>query len=109
MTTFTTAGNATSYTDSAVTAGTTYYYRVRAENVPGYSPWSDPSVSITVPAIPATPTNLRAVASGVGSGSRSINLTWAESAASTVTGFTINWALNAAFTTGGCRRRGRRR
>jgi FtsP/CotA-like multicopper oxidase with cupredoxin domain len=99
VTTFTTAGNATSYTDSAVTAGSTYYYRVRAENVPGYSPWSD-SVSITVPAIPATPTNVRAVASGIGFGPRSINLTWAESAAPAVTGFTINWALNAAFTTG---------
>ena len=45
---FTTAGTATSYTDSTVTAGSTYYYRVRAENVPGYSPWSDP-VSITMP------------------------------------------------------------
>ena len=99
VTTFTTAGNATSYTDSTVTAGSTYYYRVRAENVPGYSPWSD-SVSITVPAIPATPINVRAVASGSGFGPRSINVTWAESAASTVTGFTINWALNAAFTTG---------
>ena len=97
--TFTTAGNATSYIDSTVTKGSTYYYRVRAENVPGYSPWSG-SVSITVPAIPATPTNVKAVASGIGFGPRSINVTWAESAASAVTGFTINWALNAAFTTG---------
>ena len=43
---FTTAGTATSYDDSTVTAGSKYYYRVRAENDPGYSPWSDP-VSIT--------------------------------------------------------------
>ena len=32
LTTFTAAANATSYSDTAVTAGTSYYYRVRATN-----------------------------------------------------------------------------
>ena len=40
VTQFTIAGAATGYTDSAVTAGTTYYYRVRAENDISYSTWT---------------------------------------------------------------------
>ena len=99
VTTFTAAGTATTYTDTTVTAGTTYYYRVRAENAPGYSAWSEQRVDNGAgdPGDPDQPAG-RGHRGRVGP--RSINLTWAESAASTVTGFTINWALNAAFTTG---------
>ena len=39
---------ATSYTDTAVTEGTTYYYRVRAENEVSTSAWSN-TVSVFVP------------------------------------------------------------
>ena len=38
---FTAGPTATSYTDTTVTGGTTYYYRVRAENNAGYSAWSN--------------------------------------------------------------------
>ena len=37
---FTAAAAATSFTDDSPRAGTTYFYRVRAEATPGYSPWS---------------------------------------------------------------------
>ena len=40
VTSFTVSGPATAYTDTAVTSGTTYYYRVRAENAISYSVWS---------------------------------------------------------------------
>jgi len=99
LATFTAAANATSFTDSTVTEGSTYYYRVRAENTNSYSPWST-STSILVLTIPATPTSLTAVASAGATGTASIALTWAESAASTVTGFNVTRATNAAFTTG---------
>ena len=51
---------ATSYTDTAVTQGTTYYYRVRAENEASNSAWSN-TVSILVPRpVPTAPANLTA-------------------------------------------------
>ena len=99
LATFTAAANATSYTDSTVTEGSTYYYRVRAENTNSYSPWSSTTL-LRVLTTPATPTNLVAVASAGFTGPASIALTWAESAASTVTGFNVNWATDAAFTKG---------
>ncbi len=46
MTTASIAGAATSYTDSSVAAGTTYYYRVRAENAISYSAWTDAAQAI---------------------------------------------------------------
>jgi hypothetical protein len=34
-------GSATSYADSGLAAGTTYFYRVRATNIAGVSPYSN--------------------------------------------------------------------
>jgi len=46
VTTVSIAGAATSYSDSSVAAGTTYYYRVRAENAISYSVWTDAAQAI---------------------------------------------------------------
>ena len=91
---------ATSYTDNGVTQGTTYYYRVRAENKASNSAWSN-TASILVPRpVPAAPANLTARAYPSGFGQASIDLTWTENPALAVTGFTIQTATNSAFTTG---------
>ena len=81
------------YYDTAITPGSTYYYRVRASNQGGTSAWSN---VVTVRAIIA-PTNLAIAA---GTTRTSIPLTWVQSSTVGVTGFTIQRATNAAFTTG---------
>lgn len=65
---------ASTFTDSNVTAGATYLYRVRAEDDYGFSPYSA-VVSVTVPVaqlLPLPPSNLQAVAVN----QTQINLTW---------------------------------
>ena len=96
---FTAGPTATSYTDTTVTGGTTYYYRVRAENSPGYSAWSN-AVTVQVAVSPAAPTNLVAKGFATNATQASVNLTWAEAPTATVTGFNIQLATNAAFTAG---------
>ena len=97
---FTAAGpTATSYTDTTVTAGTTYFYRVRAEDTVGYSTWSN-TVTVVVLAPLTPPTNLVAKGFATNATQASVNLTWAEAPTTTVTGFNIQLATNAAFTTG---------
>ena len=102
MATFTLgSGTATTYADPTVASGQTYYYRVRAENAVSYSAWSN-ITSLLVLLTPPAPINLVANANAiaVGDASPHVQLTWAESLLSTVTGFTIEWALNSTFTTG---------
>jgi hypothetical protein len=48
VTTFSVPASATTYSDTSVTAATTYYYHVRAENTVAYSTWSV-SASATTP------------------------------------------------------------
>jgi FtsP/CotA-like multicopper oxidase with cupredoxin domain len=96
--TFTTLGTATTYTDSTVASGTTYHYRVRAENSVSYSAWSN-AVTVQAAPPPAPPTNLVATPF-VTPTQASMFLSWAEPFTSTVTGFTVQLATNAAFTTG---------
>jgi YVTN family beta-propeller protein len=94
------AAAATSYTDAAVAEGTTYYYRVRAENEASNSAWSNVA-SILVPRpVPAAPANLTARAYAQGFTQAAIDLTWTENPAPAVTGFTIQAATSPAFTTG---------
>jgi hypothetical protein len=50
--------SATSFVDSGLTAGTTYFYRVRAFNAVGDSPNSN-TASVTTPTLPAAVSNLR--------------------------------------------------
>jgi large repetitive protein len=67
----------TAYTDTAVNAGTTYFYFVKAANSAGSSVASNEVSATPVPAvtIPLPPTDLSAVA-----GNSSVALTWSPSA-----------------------------
>jgi len=101
LVTFTVAGNATAYSDTSVTAGTLYYYRVLATGATGNSTASN-TASVTTPAsggggggIVAAPASLSAVAI---SGTQ-VNLTWVDNA-SNETGFRIDRATDSAFTAG---------
>ena len=88
---------ATSYTDASVVEGTTYYYRVQAQNqtIGGNSAWSN-AVSILV-AVPA-PANLTVKAYPPGIAPARVVLTWTESPAAGVTGFIVERATDAGFT-----------
>ena len=68
--------NITTYNDTGLTAGTTYHYRVRAENDSGRSLYSNTASAATNPSAPAAPTTLSAVAPE-GSQGR-IDLSWAD-------------------------------
>jgi hypothetical protein len=76
-------GNATSYTDTGLSAGSAYSYRVVAYNNLGPSTDSN-TVMVTTPAAPTAPTNLTAVASS----STSIVLNWVDTA-NNETGFKV--------------------
>ena len=88
---------AASYTDKSAAAGTTYYYRVLAQNPAGNSPWSN-AVSILVPprtrTVPAAPSGLAAKVAG-----SSVSLTWTNNATTpAATEVWIQRATNARFT-----------
>ena len=99
VTTFTTGPTATTYSDTSVAVNTTYYYRVRAENTVSYSAWSN-VVTVHVVSPLAAPTNLVALPFVTNATQARVNVSWTEPAGSTVTGFTVQVATNAGFTTG---------
>lgn len=73
------AANATSYSDTGRTSNTQYYYRIRATNAVGDSPFSNEANATTptsAPTVPAAPSGLIAVGASV---SR-ISLTWVDAA-----------------------------
>jgi len=78
----TTAANAVSFSNSALTANTTYYYRMRAINAVGNSAYTAESVVST--STPAAPTVLVATVASI----TQINLTWTD-ASTSETGFQI--------------------
>jgi hypothetical protein len=84
--------NATSYSNTDLTASTSYSYRVRAYNTTGDSEYSNTASAVTLaaPAIPAAPTNLITT---VVSKSQ-IDLTWIDSD-DTETGFKIERCTGA--------------
>jgi len=80
----TTAANVSSFSDSGLTAATTYFYRVRANNTGGDSAYSAEASATTPPNPPAAPSALAATAV---TGTQ-INLAWTDNATNE-TGFKI--------------------
>lgn len=67
------AANATTYSDTGLTPGVTYYYRVRAYDAPTNSAYSN-TANATTPATLVAPTSLAATAISASQ----INLTWTD-------------------------------
>ncbi len=67
--------SATSFVDGGLTAGATYYYRVRATNAAGDSANSN-TANVTLPVPPAAPSNLQAVKITTSE----VDLTWTNNA-----------------------------
>jgi fibronectin type 3 domain-containing protein len=86
---YATVGDVRSYTDTAVTNGQTYWYRVSAENDVGEGSWSNPASATpqAPPSPPGPPVNLQATA-----GDGSVQLDWtapADNGGSPVTNYNI--------------------
>ncbi len=84
------SADATSYVDTAVTAGTTYYYRVRAENSNSYSVWTKTASAKTPGAagLPLAPQNLT-----IGTVTRTtIPITWTNPAGPAVTNNVVQYS-----------------
>lgn len=73
--------NITSYLDTAVDAGQSYSYRVRASNSGVYSSYSNVATATTSVTVPTAPTNLSASSST----RRRINLKWVNTATNATT------------------------
>ena len=82
--TSTIAANATSYSNTGLTASTTYFYRLRSYNATGNSTYSNEISATTTTTVPAAPSGLSATASG----SSIINLVWTDNS-SNETGFKL--------------------
>jgi titin len=80
----TTGANATSFADSGLAVGTTYFYRVRSHNAGGNSPYSNMAEATTLPNPPPAPTSLTATTMI----NRQIHLAWVDSS-NKETGFKI--------------------
>ncbi len=76
----TSTSSSTSYTDTGLTPGTTYTYRLRAVNSIGDADWSNTPSETTDTAVPDAITNLTATKDAT-NGAREIDLTWSPPAA----------------------------
>ena len=86
-------------TVAATAANTTYSYRVAAMNAVGVSAYAA-SVPVLLPAMPTAPGSFTAANGPNGTGNnRTVNLAW-QDLSGNETGFTIQRATNATFTSG---------
>ena len=87
--------NATAFTDTALTANTGYYYRIRAFNSGGVSSYSNETTTKTLPNPPAKPQNLTVTTISY----RQLNLAWKDSSTNEA-GFKIErkTGLNGTYT-----------
>ncbi|MBE0687739.1 MAG: multicopper oxidase domain-containing protein, partial [Anaerolineaceae bacterium] len=83
-----------SFTDTTISAGSTFTYRVKAVNSAGSSAYSN-TASVSL-AVPAAPSNLTAGSVRKGNNVK-VTLTWVDNA-NNENGFTLQWATDAAFT-----------
>jgi fibronectin type 3 domain-containing protein len=92
-------GNVT-YVDTTVTAGNSYSYRVKAVNAAGSSVNYTNIATVDVATAPAAPTSFVATNTPANGQNSTIALTWVHPGGANLTGFTIQRATNATFTTG---------
>ncbi|HSQ56596.1 MAG TPA: glycoside hydrolase family 44 protein, partial [Gemmata sp.] len=85
----------TGYLDTAVTNGTTYYYRVSAVNDAGEGALSSEVSATPQVSAPSAPSNLNATAISTSQ----INLTWNDNS-SNETAFVVEWATDSNFSAG---------
>ena len=83
-----TSAGVISYSDSGLVADQTYYYRVRAYNVGGFSSYSNTDYAITATVFPSDPTDLAGTAS-----STSTHLNWMDTS-SNEEGFSIERSVD---------------
>jgi hypothetical protein len=84
------------WTDTNVTPGTTYNYRIASYGVNGdQSPWTVPGATATLLTLPPAATNLTATSVS----DTQVNLAWTDNSFSE-TGFRVERANDAGFTTG---------
>jgi hypothetical protein len=76
------SANTTTYINTGLSDGTTYYYRVRAQSETGVSDWSS-EASATTPTAPLAPSSLTATAAAA-----QVGLSWTDNS-SNETGFAI--------------------
>jgi len=89
----TVGSNITNYVNTGLTSGTTYYYRVAANNSAGTSAYSNVAnaTTTTVVTIPVAPSSLAAVTNS----SSQITLTWTDNS-NNETGFIIERSLSSS-------------
>ena len=93
------AVNSVAYTDTTVALGSSYVYRVKAVSaISGPSAYSN-TAPLTVPTIAAAPSGLSRTITRTTAGPDTVALRWTDNATNE-TGFTLQRATNAAFTTG---------
>lgn len=89
-------GSTAAYTDAAVQAGTSYYYRVKAMNGTVSSDYSN-TITITVVNGTAAPTGAKATVS-TGTSTDTIRVTW-TAPVGTISNYDVQFATDVAFTT----------
>jgi titin len=91
----TVGANVTSYSNTLLSANTTYYYRVRAYNAAGNSAYSNEALATTLPPPPPAPT-LKSPASASTVSSRTPRLEW--NASSGAVSYGVQVSTSSSFT-----------